>query len=156
MTGKGSGTLFFLRNCSGESESSSDSLFRKVTPKDSGIPYGFPHPLSWTAASEPMYLEFPDALALLCNFAHSFPHQRNKHVEQEDVGKDDIKNQKADKHRLELVVLCELQVPHADSELEKLQAGVIEAVVGRAASLHVAAPGIFRAVCVLPLVVLFN
>lgn len=103
-----------------------------------------------------MYLEFPDALALLCNFAHSFPHQCNKHVQEEDVCKDDIENQKDDKHRLEPVVLCELQVPHPNSELEKLQAGIIQTIVGCAASLHMAAPGIFRAICVLPLIVIFN
>lgn len=103
-----------------------------------------------------MYLQFPDALALLSNFAHSLPHQCNKHVEQEDVCKDDIENQKDDKHRLEPVVLCELQVPHPNSELEKLQAGIIQTIVGCAAAFRMAASGMFKAICVLPLIVIFN
>lgn len=106
--------------------------------------------------TESRYLEFPDALALLCNFAHSFSHQCNKHIEQEDVRKDDIENQKDDKHRLEPVVLCKLQVSHPNSELEKFQAGIIQTVIGCAASLCMAASGIFRAICVLPLIVIFN
>lgn len=127
-------------------------------PKDSlQNPLRFPKPSFLDSSlTESTYLEFPDALALLCNFAHRFPHQCNKHVEQEDVRKDDIENQKDDKHRLEPVVLCELQVPHPNSELEKLQAGIIQAIVGRAAAFHVGASGIFRAICVLPLIVIFN
>lgn len=118
---------------------------------------GFPTPFFLDSSlTEPTYLEFPDALALLCNFVDSLPHQCNEHVEQEDVGEDDIENQKDDKHRLEPVVLCELQVPHANGELEELQAGVVEAVVGGAASFHVAAPGIVRDIRVLPLIVIFN
>lgn len=109
-----------------------------------------------SSLTEPTYLEFPDALALLCNFVDSLPHQCNEHVEQEDVGEDDIENQKDDKHRLEPVVLSELQVSHANGELEELQAGVVEAVVGGAASFHVAAPGIVRDIRVLPLIVIFN
>ena len=115
-----------------------------------------PHTFLDSSLPGSTHLEFPDALALLCNFVHGFPHQRNEHVEQEDVREDDIENQQDDKHRLEPVVLCELQVPHPNSELEKLQAGVIQAVVGRAASFRVAAPGIVRGICLLPLIVIFN
>lgn len=109
-----------------------------------------------SSLTAPTHLEFPDAFALLCNLVDSLPHQSNEHVEQEDVGEDDIEHQQDDKHRFEPVVLCELQVSHANGELEELQAGVVEAVVGGAASFHVAAPGIVRDICVLPLVVIFN
>lgn len=71
-----------------------------------------------------LHLQAPDAGALHGGLLHSAVHQGDEHVEQQDVGEDDVANEEHIENLLVLIVLCELHVAHADGELEELQGGV--------------------------------
>lgn len=70
------------------------------------------------------YLEPPDAGALLSGLLHGAVHEGDEHVEQQDVGEDDVADEEHVEDLLVLVVLGELHVAHADGELEKLHGSV--------------------------------
>lgn len=74
--------------------------------------------------SPALYLQPPDAGALLGGLLHGAVHQGDEHVEQKDVGEDDIADEEHVEDLLVLVVLGELHVAHADGELEELHRGV--------------------------------
>lgn len=71
-----------------------------------------------------LYLQPPDAGALQGCLLHGAVHQGDEHVEQKDVGKDDVADEEQVEDLLVLVVLGELHVAHADGELEELHCGV--------------------------------
>lgn len=71
-----------------------------------------------------LHLQPPDAGALLGGLFHGAIHQGDEHVEQQDVGEDDVADEQHVEDLLVLVVLGELHVAHADGELEELQGGV--------------------------------
>lgn len=75
-------------------------------------------------------MELPDAGALLGNVLDRAVHEGYEHVEEEDVGEDDV----ADKEKIEdlrvLKGLGKFHVTHAYCELEELQYGKGEVFVG--------------------------
>lgn len=74
------------------------------------------------------YLQFPDAFTVSGYLLHGLAHESDKHVEEEDVREHDVGDEKDEEHLLVLVLLCELQVTHADGELKELQSGEVDVV----------------------------
>ena len=74
------------------------------------------------------YLQSPDALAILVHLVHGVTHQGDEHVEQHDVGEQDIGDEQDVKHLDVLYVIREVQLSHADGQLEQLQGRIVDAV----------------------------
>ena len=70
------------------------------------------------------HLQLPDAAALHFDPLHGAVHEGDEHVEQQDVGEDDVADEENVEDLPVVVVLRELHVAHADGELEELQRGV--------------------------------
>lgn len=73
-------------------------------------------------------LEFPNASTFFGDLLHRSTHEGDEHVKQQNVGEDDVGDEQHIEHLLVLVVVCELQVTHANSELEQFQGGVGDAL----------------------------
>ena len=84
-----------------------------------------------TCLEDRSYLQFPDALALPGHPLHGGTHQGDEHVEQQDVGEHDVADEQDVEHLDVLHVVRELQVSHADGELEQLQCREADVVVRR-------------------------
>lgn len=67
------------------------------------------------------HLQLPDALAVARNIRDSLAHEGNQHVQQQDVGEDDKQQQQQHDKVSEPGMLLEIQVPHANGDLEELQ-----------------------------------
>ena len=74
------------------------------------------------------YLQSPDALALPGHPLHGGTHQGDEHVEQQDVGEHDVADEQDVEHLDVLHLVRELQVSHADGELEHLQCREVDVV----------------------------
>lgn len=67
-----------------------------------------------------LYLQLPDAPAVVSNVVDSLAHESNEHVEQQDVGEKDVGQQQQQDHPTKTQLFLESQLPHTNGELEQL------------------------------------
>ena len=77
----------------------------------------------------PRYLQLPDAPAVSGDAVDGLAHERDEHVEQQDIGEKHIGQEQQQHHTAEVQLVLEGQLAHADGELEQLQGGVQDTLV---------------------------
>lgn len=66
------------------------------------------------------YLQLPDAPAVSGNAVDSLAHEGNEHVEQQDIGEEDVGQQQQQHHPTKAQLFLESQLTHTNGELEQL------------------------------------
>lgn len=84
-----------------------------------------------TSCKTASYLQIPDIFTFFGDSFNCVSHQSYKHVEQQDVSKNDVQDEKDVENLFVLNVISKLQISHPNSELEQLQCCKTDIVVSR-------------------------